>query len=186
MRWAGPSIALLLAVPLAGCLDSGELGDRWDDLEVRDRFHEVSLLLEKREFSFAGAFDPANPPSSPDEFGERWTGFFTVPLGTRSMSLTYNVRFENTTPPQVPVEAPKGSITIDLASPGEENENQHVVLSDSAGGGFDYRQPSPGEWEVRYTARGNGDVAFNATAQVPVNATVNASGDGSSAVLPWT
>ncbi len=170
MHRAGLLILLAMTLPLAGCVEGGV--DRiWNDLEAQPDYVEKSLYHDQHAFAPTGILDPQDPPEDPDDLSDREQVPVTVPEGTRSMTVIFDVNFSMPDTDEVPIGNPlsqEGQITIYVQGPSEE-ENQTITYEQSARGGFDFNGPTPGEWTLAYEALGEGTVEWRVFATVPTD-----------------
>lgn len=172
MRRAWLALALATIILAPGCLDSNTYEGLWDDLEAEDEYHEQSFLIETINFSVAGLADPMNPPGSEEDASDSWNETITLPNGTQSMTVLFQVNFSASDLPDspLPTNPPDGDISIYAQSP-EGEQGQNTTLQENANLGFEFTNPNPGDWTIGFDARGEGTITFRVLATVPINGT---------------
>lgn len=163
-------VALLLLAPAsAGCLDGSFLEQIRNDLEAEDEFEDRQLLSEEVAFSPTGIADPNKTVEDESDVGSEWNTTVAVPQGTRSLTVVFQIAFENSdASEEVPINPPDGEVRVYIQSPDGERERS-VTHTQPAQAGFDFNSPQPGGWVVGMEARGSGTVTFNVDAIVPAN-----------------
>lgn len=173
--WIVVGLAALLVLP--GCLDSETYSGLWEDLEAKEKFQERSLYTETVEFGPQNAVDPNNPPTSPpgglEDVGDAWNTTIPVPDGTRRLTVLFTVNFStsDTSSGPLPANPPDGDMFIYARGPNAQNESQNTTIEENAHLGFDFTDPSGGEWTLGYEARGQGTISWRVIGEVPVNRT---------------
>ncbi len=167
MRQLTLVLALILVAAVPGCIDGG-IDGLWEDLEAKDTFTEAELLNTTASFDVTGILDPTNPPEGEEGLADAWSETFTVPDGTRRMTVRFSVTFDEPEPEGSPVTPPRGEITFNITAPAAGTEEESITFEQSAAAGLDFTGPTPGEWTVAFAARGEGNVRVLAQAVVPV------------------
>lgn len=169
MRRAWVAIAALLLIPTTGCLDGASFDDLWTDLEAKDRFQERALFEDTVEFSPTGVTDSPGVPGGPEDVSDRWNATFDVPDGTRQLTVLFTVNFSTSDAQQpLPANPPDGSIFVYTRGPNPTNESQNLTVEEPIRAGFDFTNPTGGQWTVGYQARGQGTVSWTVLGLVPV------------------
>lgn len=159
---------LLLAPAFTGCLDGSVVGQLREDLEAQDEYEGRVLLLERVKFTPAGIADPNGTVEDESDVSSRWNQTFTVPEQTRSVTATFAIDFSSAGSDTLPDAGPDGEVRVYVEA--ADGDTRNLTRNEPAEAGFDFPNPSAGEWTVGMEARGNGSVTFNVDAIVPVNA----------------
>lgn len=160
---------LLLASAASGCLDGSFVDRIRNDLQAEEEFEDRSLMNEEIEFTPLDVVDPQNPPEDPTSIGTQWNGSVQVPPGARSLTVSFEIDFTTPEPPGgLPAPSVENEVTVYVET--ADGEQRNLTRSEPATVGFDFSNPTAGEWTVGMTARGNGTVGFNVNAIVPVDA----------------
>jgi hypothetical protein len=171
MRHLVLALLLVTSPALSGCLSEDQIGNLYDDLEVKDKFESHTLLLETTPFSPTGTAEP-EMPNGTEDVGQTWQDTFQVPNGTQRITIVFDVTFSTPDEPDpVPVNAPQGDLDAYVYGPDREQNNSRT-FTQSADVKFGFNDPDEGEWTAGFEARGNGSVRVAVTGVVPVNASV--------------
>lgn len=165
------AVVLALIVLLPGCLSSETYEGLWEDLEAKDRFETRVLFNETIEFSASGVSDSDDPlgpvTGGADQAGDRWNTTITVPNGTRQLTTVFTIAFETSDAQEpMPTNPPDGDIRVYVRGAG--NESQNLTVEEPIRAGFDFPDPTEGEWTLGFVARGQGNVSWDVTALAPV------------------
>jgi hypothetical protein len=156
-----PWVLVAVALSSSGCLDNLSDAIRGDDYVIQELIEGEQTVA----FAYENVFDPAEPPETPDQAYERRTITFTLDAGTRLLTVTYEIVFDDASA-GIPLPPDLHHVRVSLIDPAGEAVQTAVATSDQ-GNEWEVLQPVEGDWAIRLEARASGEATFTANALVP-------------------